>query len=487
MKITSSILFTLILSINFGFCQSKIQVSLDNFVNDVALNHASISCEVVDLSTKQIVAEYAPNQALPTASTAKLFSTAAALEILGENYRPKTRIYHTGEIDSLGILKGNLWIRGGGDPSLGSKYYSKQGHERDFLYAWIDSLKKRGIQNIEGNLIVDASEFGYEGVPDGWNWVDLGNYYGAGPSGLTIFDNLLKITFSTSQTAGRVSKITSMFPEVPGMQFHNYVKSSTRKGDNAYIYGAPYSMDRFVTGTLPIGRNSFIVKGSIPDPEFQFGFELLSLLKEQGIEVRGKLSTGRKLGLTSNNKSYSDKKLIYTHQGIPIGKIVNKTNEKSVNLFAEHLVNLVGYYKTGNGSTSSGLKELEKHWSSRFNTAGMHLNDGSGLSRSNAISAHHFTELLNSMKNGKKANLFTASLPVSGKSGTMRNICKGQIGDGRVMAKSGSMTRIKSYAGYIIGSSGKTYSFALIVNNQSCSSRLLVKKMEVLFNQIAIH
>lgn len=180
MKIVSSFLILSLLTINFVFGQNKVQTAIDQFAASSDLKSASISFNVIDLSTGTTVASYDPNRGIPTASTAKLFSTATALEVLGENYRPETRVYTDGILDSSGILAGNIWIRGGGDPSLGSKYFCDKGHERDFLRAWADSLKKKGITQIQGGIIADASEFGYNGAPDGWNWVDMGNYYGAG-------------------------------------------------------------------------------------------------------------------------------------------------------------------------------------------------------------------------------------------------------------------------------------------------------------------
>ncbi len=465
--------------------QNNVQKSIDAFTSYADMQTASVSFQVIDLETGTVLASHDPNRTMPTASTAKLFATATALEVLGEDYRARTRLYHDGTIDASGVLTGDLWIRGGGDPSLGSQYYVSKSVRSLFLEQWADSLLTRGITKIDGRLIADASEFGYLGAPNGWSWVDMGNYYGAGPSGLTIYDNLLTFNFLVPSVLGAKTSIRSISPEVPGMNFTNYVQASSQKGDNAYIYGAPYSMDRFATGTLPAGTSSFIVKGSLPDPERQFAHEFLKVLNAKGIEVTGDITTGRILGVNSSNATYSDRTLLVTHKGETVGRIIDQTNFRSINLFAEHLVCLSGYHQTGNGSTSSGLSVLENYWSTRFNTHGIHVNDGSGLSRMNAISAAHFVGLLKAMHKSTNAERFKKSLPVAGENGTMRNICKGQAAHGRMIAKSGSMTRIKSYAGYINARSGKTYAFALIVNDAVCSSSTLVDRMERVFNSIA--
>lgn len=484
MKIVSSLLLIPLLISNLAFSQQSLSNAVSTFTSGSGMEHASVSIAIYDLDTKNTVASHNANLTLPTASTAKMFSTGTALEILGPDYRAKTRLYIDGYVEG-GKLIGNVWIRGGGDPSLGSKYFNSPGHELDFMKPWIDSLKALGITSISGGVIGDGSEFGYEGAPDGWNWVDMGNYYGAGPSGLTIYDNLVRYTFTSGSTPGVVVKVKSIEPEVPGLIYHNYVKSSQRGGDNAYLYGAPYAFDRFGTGTIPVNQSAFLVKGSLPDPELQCAYELSELLESSGIEVMEEPKGCRSMELFSQQSDYNKRTLIATHEGERLDAIVKETNYRSVNLFAEHMLNLIGYEKTGNGSTSSGIAVFDKHWNAKMNTSGLHLNDGSGLSRSNAISANHFVKFLESMQTGSQGNSFRKSLPVAGESGTMTNVCKNQAGHGRVAAKSGSMTRIKSYSGYVDSKSGKHYAFAIIVNNYEGSSSSLKAKFEALMNAIA--
>lgn len=483
MKILSSSLIAFLILTNFAFSQNNLDQAIATFVKKSGFEHASISIHVVDLADNSTVAEHNSKISLTTASTAKLFSTATALDLLGPSYKATTRLYIDGEIEE-GVLNGNLWIRGGGDPSLGSKYYNSDGHQLDFMLAWADSLKALGIKKINGKIIADASEFGYQGAPDGWIWTDLGNYYGAGPSGLTIYDNLLKYDFSTSSSAGKPAKLLSIEPSVPGLKqkFNNYVVSSKRNGDHVYLYGAPYSIDRFGSGTLPIGRSSFIVKGSLPDPEKQFAYEFHLSLVEAGIVsdgYQGFRSTN------SNSANYSDKTLILSHRGKSIEDLITKTNHKSINLYAEHMISLIGHEKGKNGSTKAGLEVLDKHWSEKINTQGMFLQDGSGLARTNALSARNFTSLLSYMKSSKHQSVFTASLPVAGISGTMRNVCKGQAGHKRISAKSGSMKRVSSYAGYVDSSTGKKLAFAIIVNNYDCSYGQTKLAMQALMNAMA--
>jgi D-alanyl-D-alanine carboxypeptidase/D-alanyl-D-alanine-endopeptidase (penicillin-binding protein 4) len=178
--------------------------------------------------------------------------------------------------------------------------------------------------------------------------------------------------------------------------------------------------------------------------------------------------------------------LIFKHKSPTVASIAYWTNLKSVNLFAEALVCWIGFYKNGNGSTENGITYIDKFWDSRINTAGLFLKDGSGLSRTNAISAEHFCELLKHMHQSKNAAAFKKTLAIAGETGTMADICKNQAGEGRVRAKSGTMSKVKSYAGYVNTKSGKELAFAFIFNNYNCTNSALVLKIEKLMNTMAM-
>lgn len=470
-----------------GTAQQSVQAAIDAFAADPVFSNASVGFLAIDVATGDVLAEKNAATCLSPASTVKLFSTATAFEVLGKDYTPKTRIYIDGTLDAKGVVHGNLWIRGGGDVSIGSRYYNAEGVEDTLLRVWTDTLMKMGIRQINGFIIADASEFGYQGVPDGWNWADMGNYYGAGPSGLPIYDNMLRYIFQSGNTSGTRTTLLETFPVIPGFSFHNYI-STGGDGDNSYIYGAPYSLDRFGTGTLEAKLNRFTVKGSLPDPELQFAQELLRIMKLRGMIVTDSVKTARQMAWQSPTVRYPSMKLVFEHSGKSVNSIAWWTNMKSVNLFAEELLCWIGYASNGNGSTENGITKLENYWNGKIPISGMFIKDGSGLSRSNAISPRHFCDLLKYMaKNSKQFDTFFATLPVAGVSGTLSSVCKNQAGEGRVHAKSGTMNRIKSYAGYVDTKSGKRIAFSIIVNNYNCTSNAVVDRMEKVFNAIALN
>lgn len=469
-----------------SFGQQSIQQAIDAFSSDYFFANAGISFLAVDCNTGEVLGSKNPNTTLIPASTTKLFSTATAFQLLGKDYAPKTRVYMDGVITKDSVLNGNIWIRGAGDVSLGSRYYNGDGLEDQFLKFWADSLIKLGIKRVDGAIIADASEFGYEGAPDGWNWGDMGNYYGAGASGLSIYDNMLRYYFKTGKTSGQATTFLGTFPIVPGFNFNNYIRTGGN-GDNSYIYGAPYSLDRFGTGTIEAGHSSFTVKGSLPDPEMQFAIEFSRILKGRGIIVRDNPVGARSLAYQLPSVRYPSKKLLFTHVGKTVNSIAWWTNMKSVNLFAEQLLTWVGYGTNGNGSIDNSIARMMNYWEEKINTRGLYIKDGSGLSRTNAISADHFCQLLRFMTKSSQYKSFYGTLPIAGVSGTLSSVCKNQAGENRIHAKSGTMNRVKSYAGYAESKSGKTIAFALIINNFNCSSEATVERMERVFNVMAAY
>jgi D-alanyl-D-alanine carboxypeptidase/D-alanyl-D-alanine-endopeptidase (penicillin-binding protein 4) len=130
---------------------------------------------------------------------------------------------------------------------------------------------------------------------------------------------------------------------------------------------------------------------------------------------------------------------------------------------------------------------MEEFWAQKIDLSGMIVKDGSGLSRSNAISANHFCQLLTYMYKSTNFNVFKETLPIAGKSGTIASLCKGQIGEGRIFAKSGTISKVKAYAGYVYSQSGKKIAFSISINNYNCSSTELQNKIEKVLNALATY
>lgn len=460
---------------NFTFAQKNDNTAINQFVSSAGFENASIGIYAVDVKTKEVVMSYDPNRLLVPASTTKLFSTSLAIDVLGGDYKPVTKLYYEGSIEK-GALFGNIWIIGGGDMSLGSKYFGTT-DKTAFLNDWIQAIQKVGINSIHGDIIVDAASFGYDS-PDDWLWGDMGNFYGAHFTGAMVYDNLLEYHFKTG-AANTLAELLYTSPLIDGLELNHTILASTKPGDNAYIFGAPYSNYRTAKGTLPQQKADFMVKGSMPYPELQLGIELMRAMTNRSLTVNGKVVTTREYSL----KLPSEAKLLLSYNGQPISEIAKMTNYESINVFAEGLMRLTSFEKTKDGKHESAVDYMTNFWKTKLNSP-FYLADGSGLSRTTAVTAKSLTELLVYMSTSSDSKVFYESLPVSGVSGTLKNVAKNQLAHGKIHAKSGTMRRTKSYAGYAETASGRTIAFAFIVNNYTCTNALTTKQMEMLMNTL---
>lgn len=464
-----------------------IQTYAESMITNAGLQHAIFGFYVKDMTSGSVVADYNSEMSITPASTMKLVTTATAFQLLGRGYKFKTRIMHTGTFDTLtGTINGDLYLVGGGDPTLGSRYYNDAGSERNFLMRWADTLYQMGVRKVTGKVVADASIYRYEGVPSGWVWGDMGNYYGAGPSGLTIFDNMLELHFMSGAKAGDSTQIHCTTPYVPGIHIKNFVTAQDSKSDDAYVFGAPYSYDWFVRGAIPKNQEDFVVKASIPDPEFIAALELDYALEQKGIDVTYAPTTFRELN-KNENFTKPEMQELYLHYSPSLGSIIYKVNQQSINLFAEHVLCQISVDHSGYGSTHNGTLVCTNYWKGKIDATGLFMTDGSGLSRSNAVSAKFFVDLLIYMNSSKNADAFKESMAIAGKKGTMASVADGTTADGRVYGKSGTMTRVKSYAGYVDSSSGKKLAYAMIINNHHSTSATLKKHLEALMIKMSVY
>lgn len=455
----------------------RLSQEVEKLRKDPDMAHATWGLSVTNAKTGSVVHEFNSQASLIPASTLKVVTTASALAILGPDFRYETALEYDGILDTLtGILKGNIYIRGGGDPSLGSGLFREKG---DSLVTdkWAALLKRKGIKQVDGAVTGDASVFEDDMIPSTWIWGDIGNYFGAGASGLSFMDNKYTAYYRSGPSAGDTTYITRIAPEIPGLIIHNMVRAGG-SGDNAYIYGAPYTFSRYITGTIPAGRVNYEVDGSIPDPPLFCAQMLEAAMKREGIVISRPATTVRQLkidGLYMKSKRVQ----VHTHYSPTLDKIVYYTNLKSNNLFAEHLLKTIAWKKTGFGTDTAGKTAVLNYLSSKgIDTKGLYMSDGSGLSRANAITASQITDILRIAKSESYFISFYNSLPVAGRSGSLGSLCVGTCAENNLRAKSGYISRARGYAGYVKNKKGEELIFALIANNYDCTPTEMKKKME---------
>ena len=446
---------------------------------------ASFSLVVKDVQEGRTVYSYDTDRLQSPASVLKTVATATALEILGEDYRYPTTLEYDGILEN-GTLEGNLYIKGSGDPSLGSSHFAPG--QNKFLSTWIAALQKAGIKHITGSVISDESIFDTEGVSIKWLREDMGNYYAPGSYGISIFDNMYKLSLQTG-AAGTRPVLKGTEPDIPFIRFKNYLKAAPVSSDSAYIIGAPLDDVRYLYGVLPANREAYVLKGDIPDPALYLARYLTDQLQQKGIRVDGSPSCYR-IEVEENRWKKGERKEIVTTYSPTLREIASVCNHVSHNLYADALVKTVGlqYKPRRNEMISSfgrGVQVVKEYWEKKgLDVFPLRMNDGSGLAPADKVSAGFMGELLVYMATESAvSDAFIASLPQAGIEGSVRNFLKGSKLQGKAHLKSGGITGVRSYAGYIT-KDGKTYAVAVFSNNYSCSMSRMTGALERLLLQL---
>ncbi len=443
---------------------------LHQLLTESGFSRMSAGIHVVNTASGEVVAGLNSEKLLIPASTLKLVTTGAALEILGPEYRFKTRIGYSGVLKG-GTLKGDLAVIGGGDPALGSEYFRDHYFHPFFLDVWAGKVKAAGIRRIEGGLVLDRSLYTSEKIPPTWTWEDMGNYYGAGTSALSVYDNLFRITFSSPPVAGDTTEIKTVYPPVPGLNIENQVLSSNVNSDRAYVFGSPLDGSRVIRGTIPKNRNAFTIKASNPFPERLLGNDFHRELLCQGVLVGGATSSGR--------VNPQDFQCIYIQESPVLSEIITVLNSESVNLFAEHMVRQIAVETDGKGDLEAGLKSIAAFLQKRDLYAGqIVMEDGSGLSHFNLITPRFMTRFLTYMANDSpRKAAFLNSLPTPGQ-GTLVHFSPEKFPGDVLRIKSGSMTRVRCYSGYLKTDQGHLLAFSFMFNHYTGKAPALIQVVE---------
>ncbi len=472
---------TLILLFLFTYLGAKSQsAEFESFLADSVMTTATVSFLVSDAETGEVVFSHNKTTSLIPASTMKLVTSAAALELLGPTYTFKTTVGYTGTVSRAGRLDGDIIISGGGDPCLGSEYFRE--HYGDFTDEWVEEIKKAGIKKIRGKVITDDSYYDYEPVAPRWLWEDMGVYYGAGVYGLSVFDNSCKITVKASPDS-TVVDILGITPELYGYSFTNRLKASGSR-ENWYVYSAPYSTAGWLSGTIPASLDELIIDASIADPPLLISRMLHDKLRSAGIDTDSEPSTVR-----LENKKPSGNITLITETVSPLLSLITDVlNKESVNLFAEHFVKELGKQYRGNGTTADGLDVIKNYiFSTGVDTTGLFFEDGSGLSSRNGLTSESLVNLLIHMKKeGKYFSEFYSSLPDAGINGTLSGYFSDPVFQSNLKAKSGSMTRVRCYAGYFTASTGRQMVFSIMVNNFQGTQKHIISHIEKVLKEITV-
>ena len=448
--------FFVLLGVISGCFIARSQSSV--FTEKAQYRHASVSIAVIDCETGVLCTSYNPHTSLTPASVLKTVTTASAWKILGPDYRFKTQLC-AAHAPENGVLKGDLVIKGYGDPTLGSEYFP---HCVSFLTNWVKAVKQAGIHTIEGDVVADISAWYDEPLPTRWIWEDIGNYYGAGAWPVSCYDNKYTVYFHPAKV-GAKARVARVEPAIVGLSFEVQATGAANNKDSAYIYGDYTGFQKIIRGTIPANKMDFSVKGATPNPPLTLAMLLTNKLKENGIVCRGK----NRVSQLPNSTAF----VIAAFESPRLEEIVRVTNFKSVNMYAEHLLRAIGTPKQNSYTVS--VAKMKAYWQkSGVEPSGAFIYDGSGLSPSNKVSSFYIASVLSRVSNDH----YISTIPKAGSEGTVKNMLVGYAGAG-VRLKSGSMDAVRCYAGYLI-KHDKKFAIAIMINNFTGDSKAVVLDVE---------
>ena len=445
--------------------------------------------EVVALDTGKVIYSQNADKLFTPASNTKLFTTAAALALIGPEYSSRTTVETSGTLDKYGRLAGDLVLVGRGDPNLSGRELpynlrtARNDHPILVLEQLADALVQKGVKFIDGDVIADDSYFAFERYGEGWSQDDLVLADGAPVSALTINDNVVFANILPGDRAGERAFV-SVTPFADYYQIDNRI-ITTPVGTERKIFITREPGSTLVTlwGNVPLddaGANEAL---AIDDPT-EFAAALFhQLLEKRGIVINGKqrtrhteLASLSTLSVTASAPARGGDEapralpnqplVLASYQSKPLIEDVRVINKVSQNLHAEILLRLLGREKGTAGSVEGGLEVLRGF----LNRAGVSSDqyifyDGSGLSRQNLVTPHAVAQLLRYASTQPWGASFRDTLPVAGVDGSLSERFANLDSHAHVSAKTGSLGGVKALSGYATTARGQQVAFSILTNN----------------------
>ncbi|MCD8313674.1 MAG: D-alanyl-D-alanine carboxypeptidase [Bacteroidales bacterium] len=481
---------------------------LANVLGSSEFDGASVSILAVTAGGDTLLCRDATRQCVP-ASNMKLVTTALALHSLGADYRYRTSIGYSGYV-SDGILHGDLYVIGGGDPTLGSHNRIAEPFD-NVLAQWLELVRGAGIRQIDGYVIGDGRFFPGMREQESWQLNDSGTYYGAGVSGLTFYENELDFRVAPGAAEGEPLDIRPVYPDVPWMSISYACSTGARdSGNSLYFYTTDFSPVGEMRGTFALNRQPKTEGAANKFPEYTVANYFTDCLETNGIacgkgpadlghvfrpgeddftapnfdEYFKALSAGGKFDSSSAddgssynfnlstgdatscyfNSSDGSFTILGSTESPSLKTIVEATNRESNNMYAETLMKTLGRELAGDG-TYLGACKAEAQLLSKLAVAtgpgdgtlkgqggSATIRDGSGLSREDHVSAAFLCSLLKAMMQTPVYATFVSSLPYPGSAGTLAAVLKSvpESDRPRIRMKSGSMGGVRCFSGYIL-------------------------------------
>ena len=421
---------------------AQITPTLDKILSAPALKGGvtgAIVCRVSD--GKTLYAHNADLRLIP-ASNRKLWTAAAALGLLGPNFRVSTDVLAAARPDGNGLLTGSVYLRGGGDGLLSAA-------DLDDLAA---SLAASGVKTITGSVAGDGTKFAGPAYGFGWEWDDFSDEEFPQISALEVNEGVLAVHVAPGKTPGDLVTAT-VDPPTEYVPVTVTATTGAKEAASDCTVTKPWQKNAFdVAGTLPLGK-TYDVKVPVESPPLFTATLFRQALGKRGITVDGGVALG---------KTPVGAVLLASHLSLPLSETLVRMNKPSDNLLAESLVRLLdtrGTYDTGHARETPFFQSLG------VDTNAVALVDGCGVGRRDYVTARSVSQLLLGMHRRPDWPVYDKSLPVAGVDGTLKSRMIGTAAQNTVHAKTGTLSQVRALSGYVTGRHGQLYVFSLLMNN----------------------
>jgi serine-type D-Ala-D-Ala carboxypeptidase/endopeptidase (penicillin-binding protein 4) len=440
---------------------------IDRAIDESDAAQARWGVFVMSLNDGRVLYSRNGDKLFTPASNMKIYTTAVALDLLGDNYRWRTSAYSEKQIGDSGVIEGDLILYGRGAPDLTSKAG---------LASLADQLYQRGLRHVRGNVVGDESYLRGNVYGGGWQWNDLQWYFGAEPSALSIDENSVEVTIGPANKAGNAANVV-ITPNDNALRLTNATTTGERDRPTTIGITRELSSNELrVWGEFPTGGRSFSAFLSIHHPAMRAATLFKQALTTRGIKIEGEART-RDFRVPENEKFDPQKAFELGYlESRSLAEIARKTNKESNNLYAELIFRTLGKERGTTAPDPNPRKNqtrgddeaataVVKSWLSAHGIAAnaLAIHDGSGLSRLDLVTPEGTAKLLAAVTKSASANTFRESLPIAGRDGTLRGRLTSEAG--RVFAKTGSLTYDHSLSGYATTQDGRVLVFSIICND----------------------
>ena len=423
---------------------------------------------IADAATGDTLYELNADKYFVPASNMKLFTTALALAKLGPDYRFHTTLETHGTVSPEGVLSGDLFLVGRGDPNLSNRkfpYDLKEefdGPPERVLAELAEALVAKGVKEITGDIVGDDSYFPREPYPDGWEIGDMVWEYGAAISAIVVDDNTVALTLTPGELAGNPVQ-AALLPATPDFYVQNdVITSAADVKSDLMLTREPGAKLVVIRGTLPAKSAPRKLVLALHEPAEHAAALLARLLADRGVKV-----TGTSLALhVPEAPADPPRALLAEHVSVPLGDSVKLVNKISQNLHTEMLLRAAAR-KTGIWSTPDDLARFPADFYAAAGIAPGDViqTDGSGLSRHDLVTPRAVIALLKYAHGQPWFASYYASLPVAGLDGTLEDRMKSTIAAGRIHAKTGSVEHVRTRSGFAETPGGRQLIFSFLSNN----------------------